>query len=62
MDYYPLNKAINNINNKSATRIKLYPYKDILSFTFYHNLMVFNRFDISYQIQGKFKIQSLINW
>jgi hypothetical protein len=55
-------QVIDNINNKSATRIKLYPYKDIFSFTMYQSLVLANRIDLSYQIQGKFKVQSLLSW
>lgn len=45
-----LQSALDNINNKTATRIKLYPYKDIFSFTLYHSMAFKNLFDLSYQI------------
>jgi len=35
-----LQKGLDQINNKSATRLKLYPYMDILSFTYYHSWML----------------------
>lgn len=57
----PLQRFIDSMNNKSATRIKFYPYKDIFSFTFYHGFLMANKIDLSYQIQGKFKVQSLLS-
>ena len=43
-----LQKLFNNTSHMSATRVKLYPYKEILSMVFYHNINFWDRIQLSY--------------
>ena len=43
-----LQRVSNHLLNQSATRLKYYPYQDIISFVFYHSIWLHNLAEVSY--------------
>jgi hypothetical protein len=44
----------------SASRIKYYPYQDVMSLTFYHGFHLLQNTQLAYQIQTKFRMNHLV--
>lgn len=55
----PLQQFFDNVSMCSATRLKMYPIKDVISFTFFQDLRLYNHIRLNYELQGKFKIPYL---
>lgn len=55
-----LKDILDNVIMSSATRLKYYPVRDVISYLFNQNVLLFNNMKLSYEVQGKFKVPYLL--